>query len=377
MEKFTHNDEDSLLASYEESSSSSEEEEDEPTGDIRDFPDLHKEFNQRGDAILKTMVPDPPLVIGNNDDADWLLYLFYYAVQYVLVHCKMDGDIPKPNPFHFKKENDQVFGDKVYYMHLCSCYNKLMEKVTIMGEQMYNAMESGIKDTLRQQGVRDVKMHPMCYILESIKKHKELHSKRLKLDPNTQINQQVPSMIKNKITKNCVTYETYDPNNVDHKRWKQLIFNPLPSDYNNDNINPQEGEESHRYAIEVAKLQGKWNIPEPFAFVVTPNWDKQFRILHTIYHFREYMYMYIANSIEENDWETIRKIENWQDAWKFIMGEYAEFIPLGRDNVKGNKASVVVHTIRKLPKEKKNVPPIVFRMIELRDNLEAATRFPK
>lgn len=266
-----------------------------------------------------------------------LLYNFYYAIQFVIIFNKLDGN--KPVIDH-ANDSDTIIREKVYVIHLDSCYRDFLKMVELLSNNVYSLIRSKAGTEERIQ-----------YIFDQITRYKELHSRRIKSDP-------AASRTKtDKVQKtiNIITNEQYDHENVDHKSWRMLIFNPLPSDFDTNAIDPKEGGKSHALAIEVEKLKGKYHVPDPFYVVVTTEWDKIFRLIHSLVHFEEYMHTYIIGAV---DIEAIKDM-NWKDTWDYLFKEHVS-VP-----------------IKNLSREKKKTPQIVSRTAELRDFLECAISFLK
>lgn len=285
---------------------------------------------------MGTFTPEP------EDYLERLLYFFYFSAQYLILSAKTNGDKPIPDVLH---DSDETLKEKAYFIHLFECFNKFNDIMGLIAISMYNEFDNRLKVHLKEQ----YDDHTLAYFMGALKIHKELHSRRIKSDPST-FRTKVDDI---RVTYNTITKEKYNPNDKDHKSWRLLIINPLPSDYNYKSIDPHEGGNTHELNIEISKLNGTYNVPKEFSIIVTTEWDKVLRLIHTTLHFDEYMHTYIVNSISVEDLKVIQGL-NWKDAWKYLFKDYY--------NVKLDEFS----------REKKKTPSIVFKIAELRDLLKEA-----
>jgi hypothetical protein len=206
-------------------------------------------------------------------------------------------------------------------------------------------------------GETEFNKHPIKDVLEYVCLHKEMHSRRSKLNPAT--NRVKADNLQ--IAKNSITCEIYDSDkNSDHHLWRMLIFTPLHSDYN-------------RHAIDMSENMYQVNapeIPEPFIVVVTPDWDKLLRMLHMCVHFQEYLYTYINTALSEEDLNKIKEL-NCEQTWLYLTEDFGKFMP----NVKDKIVNPIVATLDKFSRQKKDVSPLIFRIGVLRDFLRVVAKF--
>ena len=222
---------------------------------------------------MKTLPKEP------EDYLERILFYFYYSVQYLVLFSKTDGIKPTPDI----NDSDERLKEIAYFIHLEDSYYKFNGVIPLIAKSMFDLVNHKLYNHIEKNGYDD---HPLVFFMKKIIKHKEMHSRRIKSDPAAS-RTKVDNI---NATYNSVTQEKYDPNNKDHKSWRMLIINPLPSDYNYKSIDQHEGGEIHEYNVELDKLNGNYNVPDPFFIVVTTEWEKVFRLLHTLLHFEEYMH---------------------------------------------------------------------------------------
>ncbi len=281
-------------------------------------------------------IPIPP----DEGTTEHILYLFYYAVQFTIVFSKHNT---RPVP-DFINDNDETIREKAYINHLHTSYRAFLKLIDILANNVYRSIRVRV-NALPQSETRDT----LLWFIEKLGIYTELHSRRIKSDP-------AASRTKTDViqrTFNVITGEEYNHNNDDHKSWRQLIVNPLPSDLDRNAINPKEGGKTHELALAVEKLKGKPVVPDPFLVVVTTEWDKFLRMLHVLLHFEDYMHTYLIGCIEL---EEIEKM-TWQQAWVHLFKEHKD-VP-----------------IKTLSREKKKTPQIVSRTAELRDFIICSRAF--
>lgn len=304
-----------------------------------EFIQRRQHVSEIGDALFREL-PTPP-----DDYEEKVLYYFYYTVQFILLYTKLNGEKPVPDIIN---DTDEIIREKAYFIHLDHCYKQFNEMLQKMTTTIFNLIHEKISNHLEHD-----KNHLMFKILKDIVVYKEMHSRRIKSDPSasrtktTHVNR----------TYNLITDEEYDPENKDHKTWRMLIFNPLPSDFDYNAIDPNEGGREYALTIEVEKLNKTYSVPDPFYIVVTTEWDKIFRSLHTLLHFDEYMHTYLIGCLTNEDFEIIENLSKWKNVWEFAMKEHSD-VP-----------------IKYLSREKKKTPNFVSRIAELRDFLKAMVGF--
>lgn len=276
-----------------------------------------------------------------NDESGILLYSFFYAIQYVIFCYKVENAMP--DKIDVLKDSHDDICQKAYMANCLFYYNKFQMLIDTIGSNLYNKLLEKLKVRANNQA------HPFVYFYEQLPKYKELHSRRIKSDPIAP-RTKTSEIIK---TYNAATFEEFDPGNRLHKTWHNLIINPLPSDFDEDELDGPVGGEENVLIQAVSKMNGERIIPEPFSIVVDSDWDKIIRTVHILLHFNDYMQTYIISSISEKDFVHIKPIQNWKAVWTYLVGEQFVNIP-----------------IEKFSRTKKTIPQIVSRIAELRDILK-------
>lgn len=284
-----------------------------------------------------------------DDYVDYMVYLFFYSVQFAILYLKVDGEKPITDPV---RDSEQVIREKAYFIHLFDCYKEFTKEMEKFAGQLYEKVMGMLEGRLSGGAAgpsQKVSKDPLWIFLDRLPKYKELHSRRLKTDPSA-------SRTKTddfKASFNSVTHEQFDPLNPDHKSWRALIVNPLPSDFDDELEDPKLG---GAHQIEVLKEQNKYHIPDPYQIIVNTEWDKLIRILHTCLFFNEYMHTYIVGCISVEDERAIKGL-SWIQTWDYLFKEHSEL------------------NIDKLSREKKGTPLIVSRTAELRDFINEVLLF--
>lgn len=272
--------------------------------------------------------------------------LFYYATQFIIAYTKLDGENPGYDPY---TDSDEIVREKATIDYFCEAFTKLVKVIEIVGDKVYNS----VYDNLEVHVGGDTS-HPLIFFLEAIERHKELHCRHLKTDPGVARARSDPV----KPTYNAVTGERYDFDNPNHKSWRSLIINPLPSDYNHNNLDPEEGGKEYQILIELEKEQGTYKVAEPFSIVVTREWENIFRCVHSLIHFQDYMFTKMLSCISsDKDWEIITSLST-HDTWKYLLTEEYYNVP-----------------IAKLSGGKKKLPAMVAALIEMREMLKRVVSF--
>ena len=329
-----HDDDDSILDDLFSSSSSSEEEEEQVVR--QDYESL----TRIGNEVLLPLQDDEP-----KDDEDKICWLFFFTVHLLIINYQ----IPDGTEFDVMPQTtdtDAMVRFKAYCLFVKDCY----ERFFVIMSTIQTNIEQYLQNVVPSHAPR------IANFIKLLKKHKELHSRRIKIDPaqsRTKNDNVTPTV-------NLITNETYDADNDDHKTWMTLIFVPLDSDYNEDAIDAKEGGKEHELAIEVEKLQNRHHVPDPFFFVVTKEWDSTFRTMHVLYHFFDYLHIMIFGCISKEQDEMLRtfKREDWAGQWQYLVGEEFCNVP-----------------IKRFRNEKKKVPPLVSEMAEFREFLRAIVHF--
>jgi len=328
----------SELDSSSASEEAEEEEEEMPEEDL---------FLQRVDEIAAIRQPIVHYFEEEIPDAydEGIPVLFYHSVQYIVAYCKYNGELGVPDPL---RDSDAVSVEKIYLEGYQYCYQKFKGVIDSIATTFYNDVFDKMEEHLHT-----VDDHPLLFFLEAIERHKELHCRHLKTDPG------VARSRADEIrpTYNAVTGELYDFENPNHKSWRSLIINPLPSDYDYEKVDPKEGGKDHQIMIEIEKQKGTYNVPEPFSIVVTQEWENMFRSLHSLIHFEDYMVTKVLKCISNKEWEHTKRMD-FADTWKHVMTE--EFYD---------------KPIAKLSGGKKKIPLLVSTLMEMREMIKRVILF--
>ena len=306
-----------------------------------DFLERKRHICELGETVIKNF-PTPP-----DDKEAKLLFYFYYSVQYLLLYAKFNGVKPIPDIY---KDSDDTIMEKAYFIQLDGYYKIFTDLIKDITNNVYNKIYN---KTLNH--CQNDPKHRIFEVFKYLVIYKEMHSRRIKSEP-TATRTKTTEVIK---TKNIITDEYYDAKNKDHKTWRVIIFNPLPSDFDPNAKDPNEGEEGKRNAIMINHLknQGKETVPDAFCFVVTTEFDKLFRLLHVLLHFNDYMFTHVIGSLTNEEFDVIDNLTKWQDIWRYVMKEHHDV------------------DIKNLSKEKKKDPKFVSGMSELRDFLKVVNEF--
>lgn len=304
-----------------------------------------------GEEYLETLPPKP----DKSNPLQRILFLYFYATQFIILFNKLNGKKPVPQFY----DTDKEIKEKAYFIHLNTCFNEFIEMMDDIALNIYNKIKLGVCAHLG--GISEFNLHPISFLLQQVLTYQELHSRRAKLNPSTNIQD----------IWNCITCEKYNPNNEDHRLWKILIFVPLHSDFDNE-------------AIDLAEEPCQINapvIPKPFGLIVTNDWDKIIRILHISVYFKDYFFNYINDCIKSEEWKHIDEL-SWNDTWKYLTKDFGDIEKTKHDNNEKTKEvlstipeNVVITTINNFSREKKQVPLIIFRISVLRDFLKVVIKF--
>jgi len=282
------------------------------------------------------------------------------ACKYILFIHLHDGPPEPPNI----DDSDDILKQKVIY----KCVKKNYTKLISMFQVYQRIIIDGVFNDIEEQtsGVD----HPIKDILDIIIVHQELHCRRMKTSPSKQRTKmgvgETRDIIYDPVTCTpCRFEESKDPsrdtNPTSMKYYrapssmKWFIFNPLPSDFDSDVIDPMEGDQNHRIALDADKLQNtldpRYQVRDPFGVVLPEKWGKLLGIIHNIVHFESYMKSYLLTAVVMDNSKTFE--QNWKD----LTGNY-----YGK-------------TITKYARKVKGTPLVVRKITEMRDFLRFVIEF--
>lgn len=361
---------DAILEEYLESSSSSSSEEEEKEREITmdERRRLYSRAVEIGEEVLskysKTPQISPEPRYEERGYINKLYHLYYFSIQHIILFHKYDGNIPKPDII---KDNEDTIREKSYHLHIHRCYVDFIAIVNELALNVFNTFKQRVSEYLGP----DNQDHPILDILNCIPKYKEMHSRRLKMDPSTTRTKSDEV----RPTYNSITLEPYDKEIKEHRLLCHVFFVPLPSDFDykqkdpkeGDHIDPRKDEGVYLNNVKVDILNGNYKIPEPFGYVVCSMWERKIRMFHTLLHFEDYFYTYITEGIIDSQWKVIEKL-SCEETWDYLMDK-----PLPEPRHKNETPYCL--WIAKLNKEKKTDPVLIYRIAVLRDVLEAAIKF--
>ena len=349
---------DSLLSDLEENSDDNSSSSDTAHEKEINFQVRYEHVLKIGNDLIESFPKQPDI----NSKINKLLYHMYYSCHFAIIYNKLDGIDMKPN---ISSDTDNMLHEKAYYMFLHNQYNQFIKIVSELYERINGIIETKLLEKVEKKDV-------LVWFLNQIKLHKELHTRRVKIDPSTSRTKTTEV----NVTYNAVTHQKYDSTNEDHKLWRMLIINPLPSDYDHNNVDPIEGDlgvsdenhkDDYKLSVKAYKKAGKYDIPDPFCIVVTPQWDKIYRIVHFLKHFEDYFFSYINTGII-NEMENIKDL-TIKDTWFHLLKEYSSF----KEN--RDRECIVAVTVNGFSREKKTVPQLVFRIAVLRDIFKVLIKY--
>jgi hypothetical protein len=289
---------------------------------------------------------------------DKVLYYYYFAIQFVILHCKINGG---ETVIQLMTDTDERIKECAYITFLDDCYNALLEIVKEKHMEILNRIVDKCCENLGNSTFQYNK-HSISGLIQDILDYSEMHSRRAKLNPSDLSAQ--PLL-------NSITYEPYDNTNEDHKLWRMLIFNPLKTD---KNYKLPDVEEAPLHVPLRTDKEPDIEVPEPFMRLILPQWDKLLRSLHMASHFHDYLYTYINSAIRGIEWENVIDKVPWGDAWYYLTKDFGN-VEKAKENESTLVENCVVATINNFSREKKKIPFLIFRISVLRDNLKVLIKY--
>jgi hypothetical protein len=314
------------------------------------------EMNRIMEDYFQRLPPEP------EDTTQRLLYWFFYHIQYSIYTMLHNGEKALP------AQTDSVakLHEKAHVLHMYDAHVKFTPAIDIARKEYCTL----INRKIRALPGMDAK-HPIFDFLNDLEKHKELHTRRIKENPTMRRTRGAIGE-RPEVVHNLITGEAFDYANPAHKTWRMLIINPLPSDSDYRVLDPaeivanakidalsMESEEAIREHVTGAELNAMLTMDrlgKMYCVLVTNEWDKLLRVIHTMIHFEDYIQNYIVGAITDADWQVIDTDEyknDWQAVWRFLTTDAFYDKPIG-----------------KYGKVKKEMPQIVTRISEVRDLLK-------
>ena len=285
--------------------------------------------------IMKAFPKPPSNITKSEHQLDF--YIYYYLKFKIFLYIYGSPESPRPGM------SDEALAQTASALHMHYHYKTFISKFKLIQN---NIIEKITADVMGK--INDNPSHPMAQIIWSITVNKEVHTRRIKASP---------SKIRNKLSVgekpddvyNVVTLEKcYFGDKPSPLKW--MIFNPLPSDYDDDAIDPQEGGYAHKIALAADELQhnldSKYDVEDPFGCVVSPEWEILLSFFHSVVFFNEYVDALLAKKMDSFS-GIINKKNSWETTWKKLVTEdyYNKSIKQFSSN---NSKPVMVSTICKV-----------------------------
>lgn len=349
----------SSLEDFSYDSSIQEEEEEEELQSPLEYAQMLESIHERLKEMYKSFPPFP-----NTNELAQISFLVLYSAQFVILYDLLDGKQSKPSA----QDTQEQLYEKATFIHLRSLQERFFYICRELAAEFYVNLER----VIRERGGDD---HPLLDALEYLNEHVEMHSRRTKTDPTSQRNpkdfekghkpvinivdgseyQAKPAKVVEVVDQQVIT-EKKAYNRDDCCNWRWLTLHPLPSDQDYRKIDPMEGDEGHRIMVQVEQIQGNFECEEPLGFIVSCQWDKLLRLLHTMLHMEEYFVTYMTGAVKDEEYEAMKDMP-WQDAWLLLTGKQFHNKP-----------------VEKYSREKHKVPMVVSRVAEFRDLMREAVQ---
>lgn len=292
------------------------------------------DLQTRFQACLDTMPVAPTSISKQEYKYDF--HLFYYLKTKLYYYIFNKPDAPRPGM------TDDSMLQTAQALHMIHFHREFLDYY----EQIRSTiLDKVIRDVLHR--TNNDSNHPMAQVMYHIANNKELHCRRIKASP---------SKVRNKLSVGERPDEVYNVVTLEKCEFgdkpstlKWMIINPLPSDYDENALDPQEGGRDFKLAIFADQLQHNvdpaYNIGQPFGFVVTPEWETFLSFIHNIAFFDEYVDALITKRMSAVK-NHIDK-STWNSAWKSLVTEeyYDKNITQFSSN---NSKPAIVSTICKI-----------------------------
>lgn len=342
---------------------------------------LHKEpIDQRADRmnaiiddVQRSIPPVPTEMVPK------VLHWLYYSCMCCLFYTIKGEDFDWTPQL---SDSDEMIREKAFGLYFDRMLRIFMNFADELDENFYNMILDRIYAHLGNHT-----KHPIITYMERISTHKELHSRGVKADPclprtrNDGIQQSVLNIITQETYASQIAPENSDTQAWDtdnptpwhlteeqieelrkgdqtgHKsNWKMLIINPLPSDTDENAVDPVDRtqEEELIHAVDVVHKE-KRDL-QPYGVFVTDDWNKLLRTLHGTCHLLLYVQDRMYEAITEEQRKEMHGMA-WEVAWKKLAGKHA------------NKH------ISELSGNKKGLPAVIVNLMELRDFVQFVVSF--
>lgn len=311
----------------EEEYSSYDSEPEEEVMDAITFARSLETVHERMKPFYREFPPEP------KDPQAILSYLLFYSCMHV-IYDNFNPEPQKPS----MNDSDAQLREKTFGIHFLACYHKFCKIVRDLSTEFYVALERNLISRCGEE-------HPLTQLLPKFNEHAELHSRRLKGNPTGQ-KKRADGVVLPFI--NIVNGIEYDMENLEHRKWRWLIFNPLRTDMDQNAINYAEADDIERVQMDLDHIQGVESHEDPYGPIVTPEWNTLLCLLHTFLHIEDYLAVRILKPVLSMTEDL--SVMKWDQLWSAIVTpEYAK------------------KSIEKYSREKKKTPEIVSRIAEFRD----------
>lgn len=341
---------------------------------LDDSEDIVKRIEQMNEIINRVHREFPPVP---KQEHERLMHYLYYAAL-----CCLFSDIKGPD-FDWTpqaNESEAIITEKAIGMYLDEMYRAFIKISEHMGDHLFEKIEAAVYKRFPDG-------HPVLDLMELINVHKELHSRRIKADPclprtKAEIaggHQAAINIVTQEVYTDHPIEEEIAPENLKrrtqpwklteeeiaklpetarkhHSSWKMLIISPLPSDTDENAVDPVYRSQEEEMLHNIDVIQNMETDVESYGIMVTDDWDKLLRTLHGACHFPLYLHDRMVDSITPKERSELTELP-WKQVWKRLAGPYA------------NKR------ITELTGNKKSQPDVIVSLMELRDFVQFLSLF--
>ena len=326
------------------------------------------------DQVESSMPPVPDETIPK------VLHWLYYSCMCCLYYALKGEDFDWTPQL---SDADDLIREKAFGLYFDRMFRIFMVFADDLDNNFYNMISERIYAHLGRQT-----RHPIFTYMERLSLHKELHSRRVKADPclpRTK-NEPVGASAINIVTQESYTsqhprnheqtnddevptsstpwrktdkeiQELRNSNSTNHRSsWKVLIINPLPSDTDENAVDPVERTQDQELLHAVDVVHKEKRDLDPYGVFVTDDWDKLLRTIHGVCHLQLYVQDRMCEAVTEDQLKEMQGMP-WEQAWKYLAGKHAH------------------KTITELSGNKKALPPVIVNLMELRDFVQFVVSF--
>lgn len=267
------------------------------------------QIKRKAEEIIQEKYKAEPLYKLNGNILLWtiqyILFDYIYQISPTLEH---------------KKFTDDELTQLAHWMHLRSMFSDFSVRWDDLVTEIYKNTRKTI--LARLDGDED---HPMVFVYDCLLNMKEMHIRHPKQSP---ANTSVSKSVYDECAQTCYNAVDGEECIFGHsihgkKEYSSLIFTPLPSDADYKLIDPKEGGYDFELRLFVDKEQGvldrRYNVPDQFNVIITPEWGLMCRLLHNIFHLFDYINTDLVRLLVD-DRDRFAKMP-WEDVWKELVKE--------------------------------------------------------